>query len=311
MPVNDSASAADGSSSSGTRSPAIETDSESQRRHRHLDPRRDQISPGLRAIDGPGGGAKRRAKTRPAVPHGQAVHLQLPDRDEVEHLTVADSQSGGIERHLEPPEGQGKRAALRDEVRPFGRAEAQNERPVIQIRCGPKPRVEPTHGSIGGLLVGEEEGVGVNGRRQEVLFLLGRLAVQERQLREGEELVLVSLRGDHRPVQLGNGGLGTLAEGFEETALVEHVAGRQTRLARRDGALVQLAKDDLGVDPGRVDRVRAGRQGEHRQAEGESSGAQGGRAHLSSLRTPDRAIPRLVRWSRRTRTYGGAPTAGL
>src|SRR5436309_13702338 len=137
-PVNVSASAADGSSSSGTRSPATETDSLSQARwsssllvnrspcararraseirmqgsHCHLEPRRHQVPPGPRGVDGPGGGGERGAEARPAVPHGQAVHLQLPDRDEPEQLAIPGPQSGWIERHLEPPEGQLERAAL-------------------------------------------------------------------------------------------------------------------------------------------------------------------------------------------------------
>jgi hypothetical protein len=68
-------------------------------------------------------------------------------------------------------------------------------------------------------------------------------------------------------VQRGYSSLGTLVEGFEETALVEHIARRQARLARCDGTLVELAKDDLGVGPGRADRPGAGRQCEAQGAE--------------------------------------------
>jgi hypothetical protein len=91
--------------------------------------------------------------------------------------------------------------------------------------------------------------------------------VQERQLGQGEEHVLIALRRGHRAVQLGNGSRRTLTESFEETALVEHVARRQARLARRDRALIELAKDDLGVDPGRADRARARCQDEAHGAE--------------------------------------------
>ena len=107
-PVNVSASAAEGSFSSGTFSPSIVTDSPSQARcsssrpasgsalregaprlegseqgrQRHLHPRSHQIAAGLRGVDRPGGRRQRRADARPAIAHRQAVDFQLGDRDE-------------------------------------------------------------------------------------------------------------------------------------------------------------------------------------------------------------------------------------
>ena len=307
-PVNVSASAAVGSFSSGTCSPAIETDSASQARwsssvpvsgcalhegapgvgdpeeggHRHLEPRRHHVPPGRRGLEGPGGGGERGAEARPAIPHRQAVHLQLRDRDEPVQLAVPGAQRGRVEGHLDPPEGQREGAAPRDDLRPVLRGEARGERPVVQVRRDPEPGVEPARGQAGPF--GEEEGVGVDGGRQVVVGLLRRLAVQEGQLGQGEEEVRIPLRGDHGPVQVGQGGLGLLVEGVEEAPLEEHVARRPARLARGDGAPAEVGLDDLGVDPDRADRPRAGGQG---QAQGADQREPAGRPRSPSRQLQD------------------------
>ena len=93
-------------------------------RHRHPEPRRHHVPPGLRGIEGPGGSRERGAEARPAIPHGQAFHLQLPDRDELVQLAVPGAERGGIERHVDPPEGQRERAAPRDDLRLSAEAKA-------------------------------------------------------------------------------------------------------------------------------------------------------------------------------------------
>ena len=155
---------------------------------------------------------------------------------------------------------------------------------------------------------GEEEGIGVDGCRQVVVGLLGCLAVQEGQLGQGEEQVLVPLRRDHRPVQLGNGGLGMRVEGVEETALEEHVARRPARLARRDGAPGEVGLDDLGVDPDRADRPRAGRQGQAQGAEKRESAGMTRSPSRTGSRTPFNRVHRVPPALPRSRDIRGSPS---
>ncbi len=291
--VTVSARAAVGSLSSGTGSPAIVTDSLSQARwsssvpasgspwtrarraseirrrsgHRHLQPRRHHVPPGRRGLEGPGGGGEGGAKAGPAIPHGQAVHLQLRDRGEPDQFAVPGAERRRVEGHRDPPEGQLERAAPRDDRPPVRRGEGCRQRPVVQVRRDPEPGIEPAGGHANPL--GEQEGVGVNGGRQGVGGLLRGLAVQERQLGQGEEEVRVPLRRDHRPVQLGQGGRGLCGEGVGEAPLEEHVPRRPARLTRGDGAPAEVGLDDLGVDPDRRDRPRAGRQGQTQGTEKE------------------------------------------
>jgi hypothetical protein len=86
--------------------------------------------------------------------------------------------------------------------------------------------------------------------------------MQKRHFGEREEQVLVPMRRDHRLVQVGDSGLGTLGKGLEEALLEEHIACREARLTRRDGAPPVAAKDGLGVDPGRAQRPGARGQGQ-------------------------------------------------
>ena len=207
--------------------------------HRHLEPRRHHVPPGRRGREGPGGGGERGAEAGPAIPHGQAVHRQLRHRGEPEQLAVPGAERGRVEGHLDPSEGQLERAAPRDDLHPVLRGEAHRECPVVQVRRDPEPGIEPAGGHAGPF--GEEEGVGVDGGRQGVGGLLRGLAVQEGQLGQGEEQVRVPPRRDHRPVQLGQGGLGLCGEGVEEAPLEEHIARRPARLARGDGAPAEVA----------------------------------------------------------------------
>ena len=102
--------------------------------------------PGREDVDGPGGGGERGAEARPAIPHRQAVHLQLRDRDEPVQLAVPGAQGGRVEGHLDPPEGQREGAAPRDDLRPVLRGEGRGQRPVVQVRRDPEPGVEPPRG---------------------------------------------------------------------------------------------------------------------------------------------------------------------
>ena len=208
--------------------------------HRHLQTWGHHVPAGSRGVDGPAGGGERSAEPRPAIPHLQAVDVELRDGDEPVQLTVPGAQRRRVECHLDPAERQREGAAARDNLRGVLRRERRGQRPVVQIRRDPNARVEPPRGSVPGIL-GEEEGVGVHGGAQIVVRLRGRMAVQQRQLGKRKEQVLVPLRCDHRPVQRSDGGLGMRVEGLEQTLLEEHIACRETRLARGDGAPAEVA----------------------------------------------------------------------
>src|SRR5262245_45881124 len=51
---------------------------------------------------------------------------------------------------------------------------------------------------------------------------------------------------------MGQGGFGMLGKPIEETQLEEHIACRQARVAGGDGALREVAMDDLRIDPDRL-----------------------------------------------------------
>ena len=86
--------------------------------HRHLQARGHHVPAGSRGVDGPGGGGERSAEPRPAIPHLEAVDLQLRDRDEPVQLAVPGAQLRRIECHLDLAKGQHERAATRDNLRP-------------------------------------------------------------------------------------------------------------------------------------------------------------------------------------------------
>src|SRR3990172_6078880 len=108
-------------------------------------------------------------------------------------------------------------------------------------------------------------------------------------------------------MQVGNGGLGALAESFEEALLEEHVTGRPARLTRGDGASGEIAVGDRAIDTDRAHRTSAGCQGHAERAENDESQAM----HRSPSRTHARGpmtttnaptIPATTRRSGRTRS---------
>ena len=141
------------------------------------------------------------------------------------------------------------------------RHEPRHEAPVVEIGGETDAGIEPARGAAGPF--GKEEGVGVDdGGHLIARASCADLPVQEGQLGQAEQEVRVAPRRDHGAVQLGKRGFGTLGERVEEAQLEEHVAGRQARLARGDGAASEVAVDDLRIDPGRLHRTGAGGEGQ-------------------------------------------------
>ena len=199
--------------------------------HRHLESRGHHVPPGPRGIDGSGGGGERGAEARPAIPHCQAVHLQLRDRNEPVQLAITGAQRGGVEATSIRPKGSSK-------VPPRGTTSEPSFEAKDAVSAQLKVCGDPKTGRTApgtSISFGEEEGIGVDdAARSYSTFSASRPCRKDSSARA--KSMSWSPRRDHRPVQLGNDVLGMLVEGVEETALVEHVARWHARLARRDSA---------------------------------------------------------------------------
>jgi hypothetical protein len=154
---------------------------------------------------------------------------------------------------------------MRHDLRPIRRGKGPRQRTVVEVRRDAEARVERTGG--GGAALREEERIGVDRRRQLVLGLLRRLAVQERDLGEREQQARIAVGLDHGSMETRDRGLGVFAELVEEAPFEENVAGRAAELARRDDASREIPVRDRTIDADRSHRNGTGSEGQAESAE--------------------------------------------
>ena len=200
---------------------------------------------------------QRRADARLAVAVAETTHLELGHRDEATQAVPAPDELLRVDGEGERAEGQRLPARLQEDVVPVRRGQPEGQAEVVEVGGEPQAGIDGAQRYVAVRAYrGEQEGVGVDRRRQVVRGLTGILGMHKGELREREETVAAQV--DAGPPERGQGALGVIVEALCQAGTDQHLRSRRARLAGGEHARREGAIDLLRIDAGHTDRRRTG-----------------------------------------------------
>ena len=216
-----------------------------ERRRRRAEAREEALGLDRHAADrGPHRRRERRADAGDAVAVLESAYAEVRGGEEGPEAMPGPDELRLVEGEIDGAEGERERPALDRDLVLLAARDAFREAAVVEVEGEAVAGVRRVEALL--VAVREEERVGVDRRRREVLPLAAPVAVVEGELREGEEPALVAARAEAR-VDLREGTDRVLLVGLPQAGALEEL-----ERAVRGAAAGEHVRRELALDPARV-----------------------------------------------------------